>query len=171
MHQKYSVNWKISRTESQKCSFLQNLQLGNQTPLDNTNIDLLIGVDTIGDGEKKRDKSCSLAASKSLFGYLVSGPSMNDGSLKQVNTEAVAQRCSVKKVFLEISQNSQENACAATLLKKRLWHRYFPVNFAKFLKTPFLTGHLRWLLLLTQHMLWKLSSRWLFQWEGRNFGI
>ena len=26
--------------------------------------------------------------------------------------EAVAQRCSVRKVFLEISQNSQENACA-----------------------------------------------------------
>ena len=27
-------------------------------------------------------------------------------------TEAVAQTCSVKKVFLEISQNSQENTCA-----------------------------------------------------------
>ena len=26
--------------------------------------------------------------------------------------EAVAQRCSVKKLFLEISQNSQENTCA-----------------------------------------------------------
>ena len=26
----------------------------------------------------------------------------------------------------------------ATLLKKRLWHRYFPVNFTKFLRTPFL---------------------------------
>ena len=26
--------------------------------------------------------------------------------------KAVAQRCSVKKVFLEISQNSQENTCA-----------------------------------------------------------
>ena len=26
----------------------------------------------------------------------------------------------------------------ATLLKKRLWHRCFPVNFAKFLITPFL---------------------------------
>ena len=26
-----------------------------------------------------------------------------------------------------------------TLLKKRLWHRYFPVNFAKFLRAPFLT--------------------------------
>ena len=26
--------------------------------------------------------------------------------------EAVVQRCSVKEVFLEISQNSQENTCA-----------------------------------------------------------
>ena len=26
--------------------------------------------------------------------------------------EAVVRRCSVKKVFLEISQNSQENTCA-----------------------------------------------------------
>ena len=26
--------------------------------------------------------------------------------------EAVVQRCSVKKLFLEISQNSQENTCA-----------------------------------------------------------
>ena len=34
-----------------------------------------------------------------------------------------------------------------TLLKKRLWHRCFPVNFAKFLRTPFLTEHFRWLLL------------------------
>ena len=35
----------------------------------------------------------------------------------------------------------------ATLLKKRLWHRCFPVNFAKYLRTPFLTEHL-WSLLL-----------------------
>ena len=28
-------------------------------------------------------------------------------------TEAVARRCSVKKVLLEISQNSQENTCAS----------------------------------------------------------
>ena len=32
--------------------------------------------------------------------------------LKGNVTEAVARRCSVKKVFLEISQNSQENTCA-----------------------------------------------------------
>ena len=30
-------------------------------------------------------------------------------------TEAVAQRCSVKKVLLEISQNSQENDCVKSL--------------------------------------------------------
>ena len=34
----------------------------------------------------------------------------------------------------------------ATLLKKRLWPRCFPVNLAKFLRTPLLTKHLRWLL-------------------------
>ena len=62
--------------------------------------------------------------------------------------EAVIQRCSVKKVFLEISQNSPRKCLRpATLLKKRLWHRCFSVNFAKFLGTPFLTEHL-WCLLL-----------------------
>ena len=60
------------------------------------------------------------------------------------SAEAVVQRCSVKQVFLEISQNLQESSCARvsfliklTLLKKRPWHRHFPVNFAKFLRTPF----------------------------------
>ena len=32
--------------------------------------------------------------------------------LSPLLTEAVAQRCSVKKVFLEISQNSKGNTCA-----------------------------------------------------------
>ena len=57
----------------------------------------------------------------------------------------------------------------ATLLKKRLWRRFFPVNFAKFLRIPFLTEHLWWLLqqisklhdtvllLLQQDLLLKLS--------------
>ena len=35
----------------------------------------------------------------------------------------------------------------ATLLK-RLQCRYFPVKFAKVLRTPFFTEHLRWLFLL-----------------------
>ena len=40
----------------------------------------------------------------------------------------------------------------ATLLKKRLWHRCFPVNFVKFLRTPFLTEHTLWLLLNTTYL-------------------
>ena len=60
------------------------------------------------------------------------------------------QRCSLKKGVLrdfakftgkQLCQNLFFNKVAAlmpaTLLKKELWHRYFPVNFAKFLKTPF----------------------------------
>ena len=36
---------------------------------------------------------------------------------------------------------------SATLLKKRLQHRCFPVKFAKYLRASFFTEHLRWLLL------------------------
>ena len=35
----------------------------------------------------------------------------------------------------------------ATLLKKKPWHQCLPVNFAKFLRRPFLTEHLQWLFL------------------------
>ena len=31
----------------------------------------------------------------------------------------------------------------ANLLKKRLWHRCFPLNFAKLLRTPFFTEYFR----------------------------
>ena len=53
-------------------------------------------------------------------------------------------RCFIKKVFLKISQ-SQKNTL--TRVKKRPWHRCFPVNFTKFLKTPFLQDTSRRLLL------------------------
>ena len=59
-----------------------------------------------------------------------------------------------KGVFLEILENSQENACEKTsfliklqALNKRLWHGCVPVSFPKFLRTPFSIEHLRWLLL------------------------
>ena len=65
--------------------------------------------------------------------------------------EAVTQRCSVEKVYLEVPQNSQENTYVRVsfliklqasglqlYLKRRLWHRCFTVNVAKFLRTPFL---------------------------------
>ena len=38
-----------------------------------------------------------------------------------------------------------------TLLKKSLWHRCFPMNFAQVLRTPFLIEHLWWLLLNQSH--------------------
>ena len=56
------------------------------------------------------------------------------------------QRCSMKK---GVFRNSQEYTCARVsfliklqswnleLYLKRLWHRCLPVNFAKFLRTPF----------------------------------
>ena len=50
-------------------------------------------------------------------------------------SEAVVNSCSVKKAFLEILLNPQENVCArVSFTKKRLWHRCFPVNFAKIFK-------------------------------------
>ena len=64
------------------------------------------------------------------------------------DAEAIVRRCFLKKVFLRISQNLQENTClespfknvaeAWNFIKKRLQHRYFPVNIAKFLRTAFL---------------------------------
>ena len=36
------------------------------------------------------------------------------------NREAVARRCSVKKMFLKILQKSQENTCAGDFFKKAL---------------------------------------------------
>ena len=67
------------------------------------------------------------------------------------SSKAFVWSCSAKRVFLNVSQNSHESTCfkslilnkvsglrPATLLKKRVWHSYFPINFAKFLRTPFL---------------------------------
>ena len=39
--------------------------------------------------------------------------------------------------------NTVTGLSPAILLKKRLWQRCFPVNFAKFLLTPFLIEHFR----------------------------
>ena len=44
-----------------------------------------------------------------------------------------------------------------TLLKKRFWQRCFPVNFAKFLRTPFPAEHLRWLVMEKSGRLLKWS--------------
>ena len=61
------------------------------------------------------------------------------------------RRCSVRKgVLRNFAKFTGKHLCQrlffnkvaglrpVTLLKKSLWHRCFPVNFAKFLRTPFL---------------------------------
>ena len=66
-------------------------------------------------------------------------------------TRSSHQRCSLKKDVLEnfakftgkhlwqsLFFNKVAGLRTATLLRKRLWRRYFPVNVVKFLRTPFL---------------------------------
>ena len=77
---------------------------------------------------------------------------------KFISFRSSHRSCSVEKEFLEILQNPQKITCGrvsfnkvanlkpATLLQKRLWHRPFPVNFVKYLRTPYFTEHLWWLL-------------------------
>ena len=74
-----------------------------------------------------------------------------------LTAEAVVRRCSKKGVLrnfakltgkhLRVFVNKVASLTPATLLKKTLWRRCFPANFAKFLRAPFFTEHLRWLLL------------------------
>ena len=73
-------------------------------------------------------------------------------------SEAVVRRCSVEKVFLEVSQNLQENTCArvsfliklpeaCNFIKKETMAQVFSCEFYKISKNTFFTEHLRWLLL------------------------
>ena len=64
-------------------------------------------------------------------------------NLKFKISEAIVQRCSVKKMFLEISKSSQKKNLRQSLFFNKVaggrpWHWCFPVNFAKFLLTHFL---------------------------------
>ena len=65
----------------------------------------------------------------------------------------------------------KETGRLTTLLKKSLWHRCFSVNFAKFLRTPFLQNTSGWLLLkvtqrrvvLTQILMFQSTCKW-YEW-------
>ena len=80
---------------------------------------------------------------KSLVGYFQSAIASVDKNSHR--------RCSVEKVFLKISQNSQENTCAPD-----------SGNFAKFLRTPFLQNNSGQLLLNgTGQLFFQYSTGWL----------
>ena len=81
-------------------------------------------------------------AGKAIFNKVLLEQSKNHPKLFIIRS---SQRiCSIKKVFLQILQNSQRvsfliklQALAYNFIKKGLWHRCFPVNFAKFLRALF----------------------------------
>ena len=60
------------------------------------------------------------------------------------NTEAVTRGVLCKKVFLEISQNSQENSCpkAWNFCKKEALAQVFCCEFCEISKNTFFTEHL-----------------------------
>ena len=64
----------------------------------------------------------------------------------------------VTEVLLVITlRSSRLEVFHATSLKKRLWRRCFPVNFAKCLRAPFFIVHLRRLFLCT-FVLWMINN-------------
>ena len=59
---------------------------------------------------------------------------LNGLTCSEAATEGALLKTGVLRNFEKFSG---KHLCPATLLKKRLWHRCFPVNFAKCLRTPF----------------------------------
>ena len=75
------------------------------------------------------------------------------------NAEAAAGRCSVKKVFLEIWQNSQENTCGRVSFSIKLQTLMFSCEFCQISKNTFsYIEHLRWLLLTLEFLKIVFSS-------------
>ena len=90
------------------------------------------------------------------------------------NIRSSHQRCSIKQGVPEnfakftgkylcqsLFFNKVAGVMTATLFKNRLWHRRFPVNFAKFLRTPFLQNTSGRQLLEYGKQLFNQTYRWL----------
>ena len=99
-----------------------------------------------------------------------------------LTSEGVAQRCSVKKMFLEISHNSQENTCARVsfliklqvlaFIKKETLAHVLSREFCKISKITLFTEQLRWrpvpLLLLCQKRLKYAAIIYLFKVKNKS---
>ena len=71
---------------------------------------------------------CNSSISAATTNFHQQNPCMTNGIIFVL--EAVVWRCSVETFDLQLRPTA--------LLKKRLWHRCFPGNFAKSLRTPFI---------------------------------
>ena len=87
---------------------------------------------------------CKFEISKAFFSgkeFVWINMTMSWKLFKRKNILAVVRRCSRKKgVLKNFAKFTGKHLCLGPviLFKKRLWHRCFPVNFAKFERTPFL---------------------------------
>ena len=90
----------------------------------------------------------------------------------QMATRSSHQRCSARKGLLRnFSKFTGKHLCQvlfynkvgdskpATLSKMRLWHRCFPMNFAKFIRTPFHRTPLNYCFSTIQHFLAENPSK------------
>ena len=90
----------------------------------------------------------------------------------QMTTRSNHKRCYViKGVLRNFAKFTEKHLCqllfynkvagpeSATLIKKRLWHRCFPMNFAKFLRTTFHRTPLNDCFLTIQHFLAENPSK------------
>ena len=73
----------------------------------------------------------------------------NKNDLQKQPPEMFFKIGALKNFAKFIGKHQCQSLRPENLLKKRLWHRCFPMNFVKILRTPFFTKHLRWLLLYT----------------------
>ena len=72
-----------------------------------------------------------------IFGHPKFSDRRKNGAALDNTYRSSHGRCSVWKGVLRIfSKFTGKHLKPETLLKKRLWHRCFPVNFVKFLRTP-----------------------------------
>ena len=79
-----------------------------------------------------------------LFINILEQRAISSSSIHRSSRPEVFWKKGILKIFTEFSGST----CArVSLLKKRLWHRCFPTNFVKFLRTSISIKHLRWLLL------------------------
>ena len=64
-------------------------------------------------------------------------------SIRFSYAEAVVRRCSEKGALKNFTKFTEKHLCQSLFLNKAagLKHSYFPVNFAKFIRTPFFTEH------------------------------
>ena len=96
--------------------------------------------------------------------FLLTSVKIKNTCTNQIHSETVAQRNFPQFTGRHLCQGHFYHKVAGlrpeTLFKKRLWNSCFPVNFSKFLRTPFLTQHLLWFLLFfcQGNVFWKVQK-------------